>query len=302
MDGFISMVNAQMILLLYLAVGMYCRMKNIIDDHAKGKLTDLVLKITLPCMIFASFNRPLTPDVLQKTALVLLVALCIALLSFIGGKFLYYRYPHERKCILQYCTLVNNSGFLGMPMVSSVYGAEGLLYASFFIIPNRIMMWSAGLSLFTQSDFKSKCKNILLNPGIIACFLGLARQLLLIPLPGFLDSTIGNIGSTTSPLSMMIIGTMLVGVSWKSLLEPSIFYLGAVRLIALPLIALVIMKLLGFEPMLTGVSLILTAMPAGSTSALLASKYGADADYASRCIIATTILSLITIPLLMLLI
>ena len=199
MDGFISMVNAQMILLLYLAVGMYCRMKNIIDDHAKGKLTDLVLKITLPCMIFASFNRPLTPDVLQKTALVLLVALCIALLSFIGGKFLYYRYPHERKCILQYCTLVNNSGFLGMPMVSSVYGAEGLLYASFFIIPNRIMMWSAGLSLFTQSDFKSKCKNILLNPGIIACFLGLARQLLLIPLPGFLDSAIGNIGSTTSP-------------------------------------------------------------------------------------------------------
>ena len=97
---------------------------------------------------------------------------------------------------------------------------------------------------------------------------------------------------------MMVIGTMLVGVSWKALLEPSIFYLAAVVL--LPLIALIIMNALHFEPMLTGVSLILTGMPAGSTSALLAAKYGADEDYASRCIITTTILSLVTIPILML--
>ena len=68
----------------------------------------------------------------------------------------------------------------------------------------------------------------------------------------------------------------------------------------LPLIGLAIMELFHFDPMLTGVSLILTGMPAGSTSALLAAKYGADEDYASRCIITTTIMSLVTIPLLML--
>ena len=101
---------------------------------------------------------------------------------------------------------------------------------------------------------------------------------------------------------MMIIGTMLVGISWKALFEPSIFYLTFIRLIFLPLIALVLMRIMRFDPLLTGVSLILTGMPAGSTSALLAAKYGADEDYASRCIITTTIISLITIPLLMLLI
>ncbi len=300
MEGFWNMVNAQLTLLTYLAAGMYCCKKGIIDGRTKQKLIDLILKITLPCMIFNSFNRPLTPEILKKTALVFVVASCIAVLSFLGGKLLYNRYPHERKSILQYCTLVNNSGFLGMPMVSSVYGDSGLLYASIFIIPNRIMMWTAGLSLFTVSDFKSKCKNILLNPCIITVFLGLARRILNIPLPSFLDSAIGNIGSVTSPLSMMVIGTMLVGVSWKALLEPSIFYLAAVRLIFLPIIALVIMRALNFDPMLTGVSLILTGMPAGSTSALLAAKYGADEDYASRCIITTTVLSLVTIPVLML--
>ncbi len=300
MEGFQNMVNAQLILLIYLGVGMYCKKTGIIDDLTKKKMVDLILKIALPCMIFNSFNKPLTPDVLKKTALAFIVAFCIAVLSYLLGKILYNRYPLERKSILQYCTLVNNSGFLGMPMVSAVYGADGLLYASIFIIPNRIMMWTAGLSLFTVSDFKSKCKNILLNPCIITVFLGLARRILNLPFPEFLDKAIANIGAVTSPLSMMVIGTMLVGVSWKALFEPSIFYLTAVRLIFLPLVALGFMRLLNFDPLLTGVSLILTGMPAGSTSALLAAKYGADEDYASRCIITTTLISLITVPLLML--
>lgn len=300
MEGFLNMVNAQLILLVYLGTGIYCFKKHLIDPQTKQKLVDFILKITLPCMIFNSFNKPLTPEILQKTALVFLVAFCIALLSYLCGKVLYNRFPQQKKSILQYCTLVNNSGFLGMPMVSSVYGTDGLLYASIFIIPNRIMMWTAGLSLFTVSDFKTKCRNIFLNPCIITVFLGLARRIFNLPFPQFLDSAIGNIGAITSPLSMIVIGTMLAGISWKTLLEPSIFYLAFVRLIGLPLVALALMKLLHFDPLLSGVSLILTGMPAGSTSALLAAKYGADEDYASRCIITTTLMSLVTIPILML--
>lgn len=300
MEGFLNMVNAQLILFIYLTTGIYCFKMNLIDSYTKQKLVDFILKISLPCMIFNSFNKPLTSEILQKTTLVFLVAFCIALLSYLCGKIFYNRFPASQKSILQYCTLVNNSGFLGMPMVSSVYGADGLLYASIFIIPNRIMMWTAGLSLFTVADFKIKCKNIFLNPCIITVFLGLTRRIFNLPFPQFLDKAIENIGAITSPLSMIIIGTMLAGISWKTLLEPSIFYLAVIRLIGLPLVALVLMKLLNFDPLLSGVSLILTGMPAGSTSALLAAKYGADEDYASRCIITTTLMSLITIPILML--
>ena len=84
-------------------------------------------------------------------------------------------------------------------MVSSVYGADGLLYASIFIIPNRIMMWTAGLSLFTVSDFKSKCKNIFLNPCIITVVLGILRQLFAVPLPEFLDKSIATSGQSLPP-------------------------------------------------------------------------------------------------------
>ena len=140
MENFTKMLNAQLILLIYMAVGMYCMKVHIINQETKKKLVDLILKITLPCMIFNSFNKPLTPEVLMQTALILVVAFCISILSFFLGKVIYNRYPLEKKSILQYCTLVNNSGFLGMPMVASVYGNDGLFAASIFIIPNRIFM------------------------------------------------------------------------------------------------------------------------------------------------------------------
>ena len=300
MESFLRMLNAQMILLFYLAVGMYCVKVGLIDRDSKEKLVDIILRITLPCMIFNSFNKPLTPEVMKQTALILVVAVSISILSFLLGKVIYNKYPQKKKSILQYCTLVNNSGFLGMPMVSAVYGSEGLFAASIFIIPNRIFMWTAGLAMFTTADFRTKCKNILLNPCIVTVFLGIARRITGFPVPEFLDTAIANTDAVTTPLSMMVIGTMLIGVPWKKLLEPSIFRLAFVRLIALPLVALYILNLIDAQPLLAGVSLILTGMPAGSTSALLAAKYGADEDYASRCIVTTTIMSLATIPVLML--
>ena len=300
MESFLRMLNAQIILLVYLAVGMYCVKVGLIDRDSKEKLVDIILRITLPCMIFNSFNKPLTPEVMKQTALILVVAVSISILSFLLGKVIYNKYPQKKKSILQYCTLVNNSGFLGMPMVSAVYGSEGLFAASIFIIPNRIFMWTAGLAMFTTADFRTKCKNILLNPCIVTVFLGIARRMTGFPVPEFLDTAIANTGAVTTPLSMMVIGTMLIGVPWKKLLEPSIFRLAFVRLIALPLVALFILNLIDAQPLLAGVSLILTGMPAGSTSALLAAKYGADEDYASRCIVTTTIMSLATIPVLML--
>lgn len=300
MESFLRMLNAQMILLFYLAVGMYCVKVGLIDRDSKEKLVDIILRITLPCMIFNSFNNPLTPEVMKQTALILVVAVSISILSFLLGKVIYNKYPQKKKSILQYCTLINNSGFLGMPMVSAVYGSEGLFAASIFIIPNRIFMWTAGLAMFTTADFRTKCKNILLNPCIVTVFLGIARRITGFPVPEFLDTAIANTDAVTTPLSMMVIGTMLIGVPWKKLLEPSIFRLAFVRLIALPLVALYILNLIDAQPLLAGVSLILTGMPAGSTSALLAAKYGADEDYASRCIVTTTIMSLATIPVLML--
>ncbi len=303
MEHFLSMLNAQLVLFVYIGVGWFLGKKKIFDEATKRKLTTYILQIALPCMIFNSFGDEFTLETLRKTGLAFVVALIIAVMSFILGKFIYNRFPEEKKGILQYCTMVNNSGFLGLPLVEAVYGDLGLMYASIAILPNRILMWTAGISVFTKekASLKKQMINVLLNPGIVAVYLGLARCLLNIPLPAFLDSAIAKIGATTSPLSMMIIGTMLVGVNLKELFDPAALYQSFIRLIALPLIALVFMRLLNFDAILTGTTLILTGMPAGSTSVLLATQYGGDEVFASKLVVSSTLLSLITAPLLMLL-
>ncbi len=102
MESFSRMLNAQMILLVYLAAGMYCMKTGLIDRDTKKKLVDIILKITLPCMIFNSFNKPLTPEALIQTALILVVAVAISILSFLLGKVIYNKYPQKKKSILQY--------------------------------------------------------------------------------------------------------------------------------------------------------------------------------------------------------
>lgn len=220
---------------------------------------------------------------------------CVALLL---GKVLYNRFPYEEKSILQYGTLVSNSGFAGLPVVSGAYGDEGLFLGSLFIIPTRILMWSAGISLFTRADAKQAVKKVLLNPGIIAVEVGLVRMLFQIPLPHFVDTAVDNLGGCTSPMAMALVGAILVDVPLKTVFDLKSFYLVAVRQFLLPGICLAALRLLHVDPLTIGVSVVITGMPIGSTTAILAQKYVADAKFASKCVFISTLTSLVTVPIL----
>lgn len=298
MENFFKMADVQSELFLYMAVGFYCRKAGIFNDMTLDKVTDLVIKVTLPCMIFESFHMAFSLDTLKQGGVAILIAVAMSVVALALGKVLYHGFRPEEKCILQYGTLVSNSGFAGLPVVSGAYGDEGLFLGSLFIIPTRILMWTAGLSLFTQANARDAVKKVLLNPAIIAVEIGLVRMVLQIPLPHFLDSAVDNMGACTSPLAMALVGAILADVPVRSVLDPKSFYLVGVRQLALPFLCLAALKLLGTDPLTTGVSVALTGMPIGSTTAILAQKYGADARFASKCVFISTLTSLVTVPIL----
>ena len=298
MDSFFKMVDVQTVLFIYMAVGFGCRKAGIFNDVARDKLTDFVVFVTLPCMIFESFNMAFSLESLKQGALALLIAVGMSCVSLLLGKVLYNRFPYEEKSILQYGTLVSNSGFAGLPVVSGAYGDEGLFLGSLFIIPTRILMWSAGISLFTRADAKQAVKKVLLNPGIIAVEVGLVRMLFQIPLPHFVDTAVDNLGGCTSPMAMALVGAILVDVPLKTVFDLKSFYLVAVRQFLLPGICLAALRLLHVDPLTIGVSVVITGMPIGSTTAILAQKYVADAKFASKCVFISTLTSLVTVPIL----
>ena len=298
MESFFNMVDVQTVLFIYMAVGFFCRKVRIFTDEARDKLTDFVVLVTLPCMIFESFHIAFSLETLKQGAASVAIALVMACVALLLGKVLYNRFPYEEKSILQYGTLVSNSGFAGLPVVSGTYGDEGLFLGSLFIIPTRILMWSAGISLFTRADAKQAVKKVLLNPGIIAVEVGLVRMVLQLPLPHFVDTAVDNLGACTSPMAMALVGAILADVPLKTVFDPKSFYLVAVRQFLLPGICLAALKLLQVDPLTIGVSVALTGMPIGSTTAILAQKYGADAQFASKCVFISTLTSLVTVPIL----
>lgn len=298
MEHFLKMVNVQSVLFVYMLIGMFCRRTQLFDDVTRSKLTDFVIKITLPCMVFQSFHMEFSMDSLKQGGTVLLIATAMAAVALVVGKVLFRKFDPRERSILEYGTLVTNSGFAGLPVVSGAYGPEGLFLGSLFIIPTRILMWSAGISLFTGSGSKDAVKKVMLNPAIIAVELGLIRMFFQIPLPGFLDTALDNLGACTSPLAMALVGAILADVPLRDVAEWKAFYLSAVRQLALPLICLIALRLLQVDALTMGVSVVLSGMPIGSTTAILAQKYGADAQFASKCVFISTLTSLVTVPIL----
>ena len=299
METFLKMLETQSILFVYMAVGYYCRKVNIFSDEMRAKLTDFTVMITLPCMVFKSFLMEFNMDALIQGGVALLIASIMAVVALIAGNLLYNRFVPREKCIMQYGTLVTNSGFAGLPIVGGAFGDEGLFLGSLFIIPTRILMWSAGISLFTTGGTRwERTKKVLTNPSIIAVGLGLVWMVFQLPLPGFLRSAVGNLGNCTSPLAMALVGAILADVPLRGIWEPKALYLAAVRQIVLPVILLVALKGLALDPLTVGVSVTLSGMPIGSTTAILAQKYGADAEFGSKCVFISTVTSLITVPVL----
>ncbi len=292
------MAEIQSVLFLYMLIGWICRKTDLVKAAAQPSFTNFLLYVSIPCMVFQSFDMEFTMETLYRGASVLTIATISALVSLVFGRYAYNWCNPREKCIMKYGTLVSNSGFAGLPVIQDAYGQDGLFLGSLFIIPNRIMMWSAGISLFTDAPLKQRIKNVMLNPGIIAVELGVLRMLFQPAIPQQLNKALSALGAMSTPLGMVIIGMILSGVSPRTVLDKKAFILVAVRQFLFPLGTLAILRLLGTDLLTLQISVVLTGMPVGSSTAFLADKYGADAVIASKCVVISTLTSLITIPIL----
>lgn len=200
--------------------------------------------------------------------------------------------------VLQYGTICSNAGFLGNPLTEGIYGSMGLLYASIYLIAQRIIMWSAGVSFFTESpDKKTLVKKVVTHPCIVACMIGIIVMGLQITLPDFLFDTINNIGKCTTAITMILIGAILSEADLKTMVTKTTAAFSLLRLIIIPLMVFAGCLLTRMPMLVTGVSVVLAAMPAGTTTAILAVKYNGDEELATKCVVLTTLLSMIMVPI-----
>lgn len=294
---FQNMINMQLMMFLLVAIGFAVRKKGIISGTTRKELVNFCMYITLPFNIFHSFRMEWESSMLLSFAEVLLLAVGYNVISIIISFSSWRKTEIRRQKPLRYGTIVSNGGFLGNPVIEGIYGTEGLFYASVFLLPGRIVMWSIGTSCFMKGGEGNLLKKILTHPCIVAIYLGLAAMVSGIEFPVFLENTISGISNCNTPLSMMLVGMMLAEMNPRGLIDRTMVRYTAVRLVVIPAIVFAITAFLEVAPLFRGIAVIIAGMPAPVTTALLSSKYDGDEEYATGMIFLTTVLSLFTLPL-----
>lgn len=291
-----NMLTMQMVMFALIVIGFLVRKKGIIGSEARKDMIDFCLFVTLPFNILHSFLGEWDFAMLASCGLILLLSAGYNAVSVLVSFLLYRKAEGRKQKTLRYGTIVSNGGFLGNPVLEGIYGTSGALYASIFMFPVRIVMWSVGVSVFLKGQRQSVWKKILTNPCIVVMFIGAAIMTAGITLPEFALKTISGISNCNMPLSMMLIGMFLAEINPKGMIDRTMVFYTGIRLIGIPLIVFAITACLPIDSMLRGITVIMAGMPAPITTALLSAKYGGDEKYATGMIFLSTIASLITLP------
>ncbi len=291
-----TLVTLQITIFLLVAVGFVLKRIHIVGPQGQKNINDMVIYVILPCNILRAFLDSPAENGFLSYLEVLIISVFIQAFCVIYGKIAFRKEPEGRQKCLRYGTICSNAGFLGNPIAEGVYGAEGLMLASIYLIPQRIMMWSSGLAVFSgTSDKKQTIKKVLTHPCILACILGIIFMLADIQLPPGLDGMVTAVGNCNTAMSMMVIGMILADINIRDFWDRTVVKYTIHRLIIIPAAVYAVCRFLPLDRTAFGICVLLAAMPAGATTSILAEKYDMEPAFATKMVIFSTLLSLPTI-------
>ncbi len=302
--NFAATINQVITLLLIMLVGFYARKKNYLNENVTKKLSELLLMVTNPLLVISSFHLDFTPELLRNIIMVFIFGIAAHTGAILLSQVLFMKYKDSTKKIMKFSAIYANCGFMGFPILQSLFGSTGILLGSVYTATFNIFVWTNGVMIFRSEKKldRAAVKNAFLNPGIISVVVGLVLFLFSIKLPYPLTQTIDLVGNMTIPLSMIIVGANIAAFDLKKLFAGfELYYITAIRLLILPIIAYIILKLLGFSGILLSSCVLLVGMPIGTTTTIFAEMYNGDTAFASKVVAVSTLVSIITLPILMLL-
>jgi predicted permease len=303
-----------LILSILIVVGIIGSKFGVISLMGKDMLAKLIFNITLPLMLLCNFSRiNISPRLLNNSLSILAATFLTLLFMLLVSWFItiVIRMKKGDASIFKTHSVFGNIVYLGFPLISALYGEEGLLYAGMFQLVTNLMIWTVGVIILNQGkdlSLKQKLKHIL-NINTIAVLIGFIMFLLSIKLPMVLMKSLGNLGDSTAYLSMLYIGSMLYYTNLKGLLNKKEVYIFAFnKLILLPVIILLILSgVISLFPgkidaVVISVLVLLSSMPGMANVVIMAKIFGADDKLATANVFVSTIACLLTLPVILLLI
>jgi hypothetical protein len=303
------MVGLDQVILLFLLilVGFVVKKLNLITDDFQQGVSGYVINVALPAYIVTSLGANVSASMFKEAGLFFVISCLITTLTitFSYGFVKVFKIEGQARDIFQFILIFANVAFMGFPVIGAAFGEQGIFYTVVYNLLFNMLLWTFGVFLMKRhQDHETLRLSIwqkmkrMMNPALIAMAVGFSMAGLRVEFPTLVKDTLGMVGSTTSPLSMMFIGFILTEVHIKELIQDHRLYMIAViRLIGFPLLFFMILSPFISGPML-GVSILLLGMPAGINTAMLAARYENDYKLASKMVFISTLASIVTIPLL----
>lgn len=290
-----------LILFIVIAIGFLTRKLNIVDKDFRKGLSKFVVYITMPFYIIKNMNQSFNSDILKNSMQLIIISflsyILMIIIAMISKRI--FKDDKEKMPIYQLSMVFANTGFLGFPVLETVMGSGYIFYGAIFNIFFDAFLWTYGVFLFRRDGEGNFDFRKILTPSLFAVIIGFGMFLLSIELPIVLLKSISNIGSLTPSLAMIIIGLMLSEINLKSFFTSiTPIFVSIYRLVIVPLIIYLILFLFGFRNELLLVPTILLAMPVAANTAILTDANGGDYKSMTMMVMLSTIMSMITIPIL----
>lgn len=283
------------IMFLLMGIGFILNYFNLISEKGSKELGALLLWVVSPCVIIRSYMVSFTTERLIDFGISFLLALLTLSVNMIIAH-LFYR---KKQPIDHFSAAFSNAGFIGIPLVQSIFGNEAVFYMVSYLTLLNLFMWTYGVVTITKDRSNASLMKVIKNPVFIAMLIGFFLFITPFQVPSVLESVIYYMADLNTPLAMLILGSFLMQINWKeSLRDISLYPCVSMRLLIIPIINLIVLLLFkNVNSQIIRIILLASCAPVGVNASIFAQQYNKDHLRAIQLVCISTVLSIFTIPI-----
>ena len=290
-----------LVMVILALTGVMSYKTGIVDEKINKKLSDLVLTLFTPILLFTSFQKEFTPRLLSGLGVSVVLSVLSFMVIWCICKIVVQKQNRDYAAVEHVAIMYSNCGFIGIPMAQGIFGADGVFYMTAYVALANFLLWSHGIIVMSgKMDVKS-LKKVFTSPTIIAIIFGVLCFFLQIRMPTIIEEPLEMIANMNTPMAMMVAGINIAQADLKHTFNKArLYWLSFVKLIVMPMVLIGLFYFLPVDNVIKTVMILASSCPVGVTGSLFALRYGKDAVYASELFAMSTLLSIITVPFMML--
>ena len=292
-------------LIIIVIAGFISHKRGIINEEFERKLSGFVIKVTCPALLISSTMGDKMPD-REHIPMLLLVSLLtyVILIPLAYIQPVLMRVKRDLRGMYSFMLTYSNVGFIGYPVVASIFGSDAVFYACILNVFNTITVFIWGVMFISGENLKDGFRfRLFVSPAMIATYISVIIVVLNLHTPKAIAMPLSILGNMTVPSSLIVIGAALAEIPTRKMVgTPHIFIMCFLKLLVLPLLVYYAMIMIGIDTRISSINMILIAMPVASFGTMFCMQMGKDETTMSQGTFWTTLLSVVSIPLLAMLV